>query len=133
MTDKERTEKALKSKAQRAYRTALSVVNSDTNSAANRAYYCLYQAIVAELERPEQIDAGAARAFKDDEKLKFTHSFVRNNARLAGLDGRQSRIVSVAYQFRTEADYSESELFPQDIIDLLNGIAEILECLGVNV
>jgi hypothetical protein len=132
----ERIERAFKRKAKAAFKTASTAAPSDTNSAANRAYYCLYQALVGELERlgvrPQDIDAGASRAHKDNERLKWTHSFVRNNANLAGLDPEQCRVVRNAYRLRSIGDYEEENVESLLLNEILKNIPDILECLGIN-
>ena len=62
MTNAERLERIYKRKARSTYLAAAALADQHPNSAANRAYYCLYQALIGELEyrgvRPETIDAG---------------------------------------------------------------------------
>ena len=108
----------------------------NVNSAASRVYYCLYQALIGEFERlgirPETIDAGSARAAEGDIRLKWTHSFVRNNASLAMLSGRQCQVIRDAYHWRITADYRDSDVEADSVEDILLKAKDIRECLGVD-
>lgn len=109
MNDAQRFQQIYKKKSGVTWRAAGQLSANNPNSAANRAYYCLYQALVGELEyrgvRPEIIDAGSAQASRDDMRLKWTNSFIKNNAKIAGLDARQCQIVRDAYELRSIGDY----------------------------
>lgn len=129
-------EAIFKRKSAATYKAAALLANGNINSAANRAYYCLYQALVGEMEklgvRPEQIDAGSARAAAQDQRLKWTHSFIKNNASLAGLEPEECSIVRLAYELRSDADYGVREVNPKDFAEVMQKLAAILEGLGVS-
>jgi hypothetical protein len=135
MNDLQRHSRQFKRKARLTYDAAAALARLNPNSAANRAYYCLYQALIGELElrgvRPETIDAGSAQAARGDVALKWTHSFIKRNATLAGLDGRQCDIVRTAYELRRIGDYSEDDVDAGTLHLVLSRIPALLECLGV--
>jgi len=137
VSEQERLERAFKRKARMAYMTALLIVKSDPNGGANRIYYALFLALVSEYIRlgiqPELIDAGAAAAFRQDERLKWTHSFVKRNAKMLRLDARQCSWVRDAYDYRVVADYSDEDVTLSVIQPIVDAATDILECLGVNI
>lgn len=137
MMNSNHTVRSFKRKAAATYKAAAALARSNPNSAANRAYYCLYQALVGELEyrgvRPELIDSGSARATQQDMQLKWTHSFIKRNSGLAGLDSRQCHLVRDAYELRIEGDYSQLDVDSSILSEIINSIPDILECLGVQV
>jgi len=137
MSDAKAIECHFKRKARATYLAAAQLLRANPNSAANRAYYCLYQALVGELEsrgvRPEQIDAGAAKAAQQDMQLKWTHSFIKNNAGMTGLDRRQCQVVRDAYALRRQGDYELCDVSGPMLDEVLKRIPDILECLGIQV
>jgi len=124
-------------KALAAFKAAMSLCAWNADGAANRLYYCLYLALVAEFERlgirPETIDAGSARAAAGDIRLKWTHSFVRKNGSLASLTARECPTVNDAYDLRIIADYRESDVTCDEVKQHFRNVQSILEALGINV
>ncbi len=106
------------------------------NASASRAYYAVFLAAVGEYVRlgvkPELIDRGAAESFKLN-GAKWTHSFVRSNAKMLGLDSRQCEVLRSAYNLRCVADYLSTPVDEMELIRILRNAEDILECLGVNV
>ena len=137
MSDAKRLERLYKGKSGTTWRAAMQLSADNPNSAANRAYYCLYQALVGELEcrgvRPELIDAGSAQASQGDMRLKWTHSFIKNNAKTAGLDGRQCQVIRDAYELRSIGDYRTENVDGALLLSMFSKVKDILECLGVDI
>ncbi len=101
---------------------------------ASRIYYALFLGSVGEFEKhgvqPQNIDRGAADAAESGEG-KWTHSFVKNNLRMLGLDPDQCRIVKQALTLRVVADYKTEEVNLQSLNEVIQKAPDILECLGV--
>ena len=128
-------ESAYKKKAVENFAAAKLLQSAYPNASASRAYYAVFLAAVGEYEKlgvkPELIDRGSADAFRET-GIRWTHSFVRNNAKMLGLDSRQCEALRLSYRIRCVADYQSS---PVDIVQLenvLKKVEDILECLGVN-
>ncbi len=125
-----------KKKAAENFAAAKLLQKSHPNASASRLYYAGFLGAVGEYEKmgvqPQCIDSGAAQSFKE-RGVKWTHSFVRNNARMIHLDDRQSHALKWAYEIRTKADYETEEVSAVTLQLLMTQIEDILVCLGVRI
>ncbi len=131
---KSANEAIYKKKAAENFAAAKLLAKTHPNASASRGYYSAFLGSVAEYERlgiePQSIDAGAAQSFKDI-SVKWTHGFIRNHARMLGLDGRQCDALKWAYKMRVKADYEVDEISAAELESLLKKVQDILECFGV--
>lgn len=127
-------ERIYKKKSKENFDVAKSCKTTHPNASASRLYYALFQGAIGEFEKlniqPQQIDRGAADAM-EDRGVKWTHSFVRNNCRMIGLDPDQCNTIREALALRTLADYSTTEVDKIQLEEVVRRATDILESLGV--
>ena len=127
-------EKIYKKKSNENFSLAQSARKTHPNASASRIYYALFLGAVSEFERigiqPQKIDRGSADAFVD-RGVKWTHSFVKNNARMIGLDPDQCRIMRLALMLRVVGDYMPEDVDGLQLDQVFRKATDILECLGV--
>ena len=102
------------------------------NAAATRAYYALYQAIVAELEdkgrRPDEFYSPSER---DKEAVKWPHvTVIRISRAAAGLEPEEQSVVRLAWEQRLQADYKPEPVQREDIEYLMGRLDGVLDSLG---
>lgn len=129
-------EKIYKKKAKENFSLARSCQATHPNAAASRVYYALFLGAVSEFERlkiePQKIDRGAAEAMAE-RGVKWTHSFVKNNCRMIGLEPEQCQTIRLAWTLRVTADYLDKAVDKLELEEVLRKAPDILECLGVDI
>jgi hypothetical protein len=137
----------LRAKAEASFQAALSLRKArNFNSAASRAYYAVYQAIVAELEaqnyRPEQIDPVMAekKAERDptenERPEKWRHSVICGYKALGEvlhLGYPERDAVKRAWILRVKADYEPDDVSDEQLGKVMDRLLHILPDLGISV
>ena len=96
--------------------------------AANRAYYALYQALVARCRRRglRPADFGHFDARDPD---RWPHWIFRRHAAAAGLNRRTAALVLDAWAYRVRADYEPDPLPPMRVEGILTRVSSALAAL----
>jgi len=100
------------------------------NAAANRAYYCLYQALVAEFERLGRQPSDFAQP-DPRHPQKWPHHVILQNCTVVGVARREKGTVEYAWELRVKADYMPAPVLEAEIASLAQAVPPLLEALGV--
>lgn len=124
---------ALRRKAAETYKEADLLFRSRRwSGAANRAYYSLYQALVAEfVSRGKQPRDYSAPDPKYPEK--WPHHTIANNCGDVGVTGEESELVSQAQALRLQADYKRDPPAEWAVESVLSSLPDLLDGLGVRI
>ena|SRR5579884_3393229 len=128
-------------KSAESFKAAIALESQNTNGAANRAYYAVYQAIVAELSKDhsaEDIDATIKDRKSDPfyDGPEWRHAFCRDGNTLTkylSLDRRERQLVKEAWNLRVRADYFLENVRPEEIANVMEGLRKLLPTLGVTI
>ena len=123
------------------YRAAVALERQNSNGAANRAYYAIYQAIVGELSRAhraEDIDPTMKERKRDPtyDGPEWRHAFCRDTNTLAkylNLDRMERQAVKQSWSLRVRADYLRDNVKQEEVSEVIKDLRSLLPTLGVKI
>ena len=123
----------MRQKAIMSYNETMCLIrNKSYNGAASRAYYALYQAIVAQFNE-QGLDPKNFSSRGRESIGEWPHETIRNNSTLAGVDRRDVSIIKAAWELRRKADYKTDLVTWSEMEYVASGLARILKSVNVTV